>query len=89
MPRSSCSRAGPFIAPDRATGEEGLASQVRLGALRGVGGFFFFFAVRSCTTQSRRGGGEGRKEDGERGDDSPFPSGLSASGEERTHNKYG
>lgn len=23
MPRSSCSRAGPFIAPDRATGEEG------------------------------------------------------------------
>lgn len=87
MPRSSCSRAGPLIAPDRATGEEGSLRRCVWGHCGVWVGFFF--AVRSCTTQSRRGGEEGRKEDGERGDDSPFPSGLSASGEERTHNKYG
>lgn len=84
MPRSSCSRAGPFIAPDRATGEEGS----RRRCVWGTAGCGW---VLPCVRAKHKAGGEagGRKEDGERGNDSPFPSGLSASREERTHNKYG
>lgn len=58
------------------------------GPPQGMGGFFSLRAQHKAEAEEGRRG-EGRKEDGERGDDSPLPSGLSGIRKERTHNTHG
>lgn len=82
MPQSSCSGEGPIIARNRATGRRSRAAGVS-GGLRGV------CVCAQHKAEAEAEAGRGGRRMAKEGDDSPFPSGLSASTEERTHNRYG
>lgn len=77
---AAAARAGPYYSTEQGDRGGGLAPQVRLGHSGAWVGFF-------CVGLRAQNKAEAKV--GDRGDDSPFSSGLSASEEERTHNKHG